>query len=74
MALQLAIGRICLLCHMLEITPWFFGLLAGAIFGVIVGYLDPHSSDANLFGTMGVFACVWLWLDQSLDREKRKRP
>ncbi|MGA7388271.1 MAG: hypothetical protein WBW99_10145 [Pseudolabrys sp.] len=58
---------------MLELAPWLFGLLVGAIFGVIVGYLNPYSSDAGLFGAMGVFACVWFWLDQSLDRAMRKR-
>jgi hypothetical protein len=26
---------------MLQLAPWFFGLLAGAIFGIIVDYLDP---------------------------------
>jgi hypothetical protein len=43
---------------MLQVAPWFFGLLAGAIFGVIVDYLDPHSLDASLFGAVGVFACT----------------
>jgi hypothetical protein len=46
-------------------APLFFGLLAGAIFGAVTGYLDPHSSDASLFGAMSVFACTWLWLAQS---------
>ena len=50
---------------MLQLAPWFFGLLAGAIFGIIVGYLDPHSSDASLFGAVGVFAYTWLWFAQS---------
>jgi len=50
---------------MLQLAPWFFGLLAGAIFGIIVDYLDPHSSDASVFGAVGVFAYAWLWFAQS---------
>jgi hypothetical protein len=44
---------------------WFFGLLASAIFGGMVGSFFAPYSDGVFFGVIGgmcAFACARLWL------------
>jgi len=47
---------------------WFFGLIAGAFFGAIVGgHLQPYGDGGFLgfVGGMCLFVCLRLWLAPS---------